>query len=31
MNNLIRVFDGALSDEQCDYLIDKFESNPDLQ
>jgi len=24
MNNLIRVFDGALGDEQCDYLIDKF-------
>ena len=31
LDNLIRTVDGALSAEQCDYLIDMFERNVALQ
>ncbi len=27
MDNLIRAYDGALSDQQCDYLVDMFEKH----
>jgi hypothetical protein len=30
MDNHIRVIPNALSDEQCDYLIDGFEKHPEL-
>ncbi len=31
MDNLIRVYDGALGDKQCDYLIDMFDRYSALQ
>ena len=30
MDNLIRAYEGALSDEQCDYLVDMFEQHSAL-
>ena len=30
MDNLIRTYEGALSDEQCDYLVDMFEQHSAL-
>jgi len=30
VDNLIRVIPQALSDEQCDYMIDMFEKHPEL-
>ena len=30
MDNLIRVYKEALTDDQCEYLVSKFESHPEL-
>ena len=30
MDNLIRTYEGALSDEQCDYMVAMFEQYPAL-
>lgn len=31
LNDLIKVYDNALDDDICDFLIDYFESNKDIQ
>ena len=28
MDNLIRIYDNAVSDDYCDYLVERFENSP---
>tara|TARA_R110000765_G_scaffold410667_1_gene509401 strand:- start:75 stop:656 length:582 start_codon:yes stop_codon:yes gene_type:complete len=31
MDNCVRIYDGVMTDEKCQYFVDKFEAHPEMQ